>query len=60
LLIGQGVVKIAGDCKAITYDSSKCLPSVEKYIKNDSRYDEPFILDYTESEVSLVMQSGAL
>ncbi|MDX8549808.1 hypothetical protein KHC33_03280 [Methanospirillum sp. J.3.6.1-F.2.7.3] len=62
LLIGQGVGNLAGPnkCSSVTLDSSLCLPLVENYIMNDCRYGEPFILDYTESEVSLVMQSGAL
>lgn len=63
LVIGERVgEKLRGEdkCPPITFDSTLCLPEVRNYIQTTSGTDRPFILDYTESEVSLVMQSGAL
>jgi len=59
LVIGETAgQRLAGSCPPITYDSTTCLPAVRNYIQSTT--DDPFILDYTESAVSLVMQSGAL
>ncbi|ABD42393.1 hypothetical protein Mhun_2698 [Methanospirillum hungatei JF-1] len=56
---GQELPK-GGKCTQTTYDSDTCLEAVRNYINNAHLTEKPFILDYTESEVSLVMQSGAL
>jgi len=56
---GQELSK-GGKCTQTTYDSDSCLEVVRNYINNAHLTEKPFILDYTESEVSLVMQSGAL
>lgn len=63
LIIGEKASQtLAGvdNCPPLTSDSTKCLPKVREYMSTICRTDKPFILDYTESEVSLVMQSGAL
>lgn len=47
-------------CAPVTYPdrADQCLQKIYDYMENPG--EEPFILDYTESELSLVMQSGAL
>lgn len=63
LIIGETASeKLSGitKCPPITYDSTLCLPEASNYITTTCKSDKPFILDYSESEISLVMQSGAL
>ncbi len=62
IVIGENAKnRISGDCPAIITDatqSSICENTVKNYLDNPGGSE--FILDYRDSEVSLVMQSGAL
>ena len=61
LVIGKKVLsEIATDCSPITGsgNAAACQNAVREYLENPD--GDEFILDYSESELSLVMQSGAL
>ena len=61
MVIGKSAAQLDSfGCDPITYtaDAATCRDAVQNYIKNTN--DDKFILDYVDSEVSLVMQSGAL
>jgi hypothetical protein len=63
LIIGQNArreLDYLGHCDPVTYNTyaSQCMDDIHNYMSNPG--GDPFILDYTESEISLVMQSGAL
>ena len=63
LVIGENArqnLGFLGACAPITppHLADQCLHNIYDYLENPG--GDPFILDYTESELSLVMQSGAL
>lgn len=60
MVIGEFAPNLRDKCPPITYSdkAANCRLEVENHIRNPT--GKEFILDYTESEISLVMQSGAL
>jgi hypothetical protein len=59
MVIGDRARNLASQgCSPITSDAAACTAAVQSYLNNPA--GEEFILDYVDSEVSLVMQSGAL
>lgn len=60
MVIGEFAPNLRDKCPPITYSdkAANCRLEVENHVRNPT--GKEFILDYTESEISLVMQSGAL
>lgn len=60
MVIGEFAPNLRDACPPITYSdkAASCRLEIENRLRNPT--GKEFILDYTESEISLVMQSGAL